>query len=153
VLYQHPVPESILARIGDITVSFALLELVVQNVAHAQLQVEHPFGQIVTAELSFRNLRALTMSLYRARHGEDANFEALRTMMARAAELAEKRNQITHSEWAAGRTPGTVTRTKTTAKVNRGYRFELTDVSAEDLGAIADDMKRLAWELQHRFAF
>jgi hypothetical protein len=70
---QHPVPVQLLARIGDITVSFALLESTIQTLAGSQLQEHQRIGQIITAELSFRNLRALVTSLYRERHGEDAD--------------------------------------------------------------------------------
>jgi hypothetical protein len=105
-------------------------------------------GQIVTAELSFGNLRALTISLYRERYGEDANYDTLSDLMKRAGELERLRNQITHSVWGAGSTPETVTRIKTTAKEKRGLRFDFEEVSAQDLGRVADDLKELAGDTQ-----
>jgi hypothetical protein len=116
----HPVPDPLLARIGDITVSFALLESVMQSLAQTLLGRGSEIGQIVTVELSFQRLRALTANLYRANHGEDADFELLTTLLKRAADVEEKRNQITHSIWAAG-DPGTITRIKMTAKEKRGF--------------------------------
>jgi hypothetical protein len=145
---EHPVPERLLARIGDIAVSFALLESMIQALAGSQLQEHQRIGQIITAELSFRNLRALVTSLYRERHGEDADFETLRELMKRAAQLEEKRNQITHSVWAAGKTAETVTRIKTTAKEKRGIQFDFHQVSAQDLGAVAQEIKTLAEDVQ-----
>jgi hypothetical protein len=145
---QHPVPEQFLTRIGDITVSFALLEMTIQALAGSQLQESQRISQIITAELSFRNLRALVTSLYRERHGEAADFETLRELMKRAGQLEEKRNQITHSIWGAGKCPGTVTRIKTTAKETRGIHFDFQDVSADDLDTVANEIKTLAEETQ-----
>jgi hypothetical protein len=84
---KHPVPDSLLAGIGDVTVSFALLESEIQTLAGSQIQDNQRLSQIITAELSFQNLRALTMSLYRERHGEDADYEELRDLMRRAEKL------------------------------------------------------------------
>jgi hypothetical protein len=146
---RHNVPEPLLARIGEITVYFALLELWVQWLARSQLQEKRRIGQIITAELSFRDLRAFTTSLYRERHGEDADFETLRELMKRAARLEEERNQVIHSIWGSGETAETVTRIKTTAKEGRGLRFNFQhEVSADDLGAVASDIKTLADDVQ-----
>jgi hypothetical protein len=68
--------------------------------------------------------------------------------MKRAAQLEEKRNQITHSIWGAGESAQTVTRIKTTAKERRGIQFDFQQVGAEDLGAVADEIKTLAEDVQ-----
>jgi hypothetical protein len=128
--------------------SFALLELMIENLAGSQLQEHQRISRIITAELSFRNLRALVMSLYRERHGEFADFETLRGLMRRAGQLEEKRNQITHSIWATGNSPDTVTRIKTTAKETRGIHFDFQDVSSDDLDTVAKEIKTLAEETQ-----
>jgi hypothetical protein len=59
---QHPVPEDHLKAIGDITVSFALLESHIQNLIGSLIYEHQRIGQIITAELSFKNLRALLIS-------------------------------------------------------------------------------------------
>jgi hypothetical protein len=141
------VPEPLLARIGDVTVSFALVEFAVRQVALLLLRADHGIGRVVTAELSFRALRALIINLYRERHGEDADFESLRSLMGRS-DLEGKRNLITHSLWAAGKTKDTVTRIKTTAKERHGVRSELVSVSSDDLRELADDLKQLADDIQ-----
>ncbi len=107
-MLQHPVPEKFLVHIGDITVSFALLESTIQSLIGSFIAEHQRIGQIITTELAFRNLRALTISLYKERHGEDTDFGILRELMKRAADLEEKRNQITHSVWGAGDTADTV---------------------------------------------
>jgi hypothetical protein len=151
-MLQHPVPEALLARIGDMTVSFALVESEVQSLVGSLIRDDERIIRPITAELSFRNLRAVVMSLYGERHGEDAG-EALhalvlRALMKRAAELEHLRNQITHSVWGAGETAGTITRIKMTAKEKHGLRFDFQNVTAQDLGEVVDDMKRLAEDIQ-----
>jgi len=147
---QHPVGERLLAAIGDISVSFALLESQLQTLCGSLFLEHQRIGQIVTAELSFRNLRALTMSLFLERHGvDDDDTVRLRGFMRRAAILEEQRNQITHSVWAAGDGPDTVTRIKMTAKERHGARFDFSSVSADDLARIADQIKQLAADIQY----
>ena len=130
-MLQHPVPENHLKAIGDITVSFALLEFQIQNLIGSLIYEHQRIGQIITAELSFKNLRALLISLYLERHGEDEDFNNLRDFMKRAGQAEEKRNQIIHSVWAAGKDKDHITRFKTTAKEKHGIRFKFEEVSAD----------------------
>src|SRR5262245_45656451 len=55
---KHPVPDAHLARIGDITVSFALLENSVQSLMGSLLNEHQRVGQIIAAELSFTRIKA-----------------------------------------------------------------------------------------------
>ncbi len=146
---QHPVPEEHLKAIGDITVSFALLESTIQTLAQSLLGAGQRLGQIVTAEVSFTALRALTVSLYLQRNGNDEHLDEFRALIKRAADAEEKRNQITHSVWAAGRKVGCITRTKTTAKERHGIRTLFEDVSSDHLTAIAQELKVLSHDIQN----
>jgi hypothetical protein len=144
---KHTVPENHLKAIGNITVSFALLESHIQSLIGSLIQEHQRIGQIITAELSFKNLRALLISFYLERHGEDDDFSKLREFMNRAGRAEEKRNQITHSVWAAGKDKDHIIRIKTTAKEKHGIRFKFEQVSAEDLLTFAQDIRTLAEEL------
>jgi hypothetical protein len=145
---QHPVPDDHLKHIGDITVSFALLEGVLRSVAHTLLGTRQRLGQIVTAEISFKALLALTISLYIQQRGEDKNFEPLKKLMRRAAGIEIKRNNITHSEWVAGKDVSSVSRIKTTAKGKQGMRFQFESVTSDQLEELAKDIKVLAYDVQ-----
>lgn len=148
-MLQHPVPDQHLKSIGDITVSFALLESQIQTLIGSMLNERQRIGQIVTAELSFKNLRALMISLYLERHGkEDVDFERLKELLVRAGRVEDKRNQITHSLWGAGKDANTITRIKATAKEKHGIRFQFEDVSSEYLADFATEIKVLAEEIQ-----
>ena len=148
-MLQHPVPDQHLKSIGDITVSFALLESQIQTLIGSMLNERQRIGQIITAELSFKNLRALMISLYIERHGkEDVDFVQLKELMTRAGQVEDKRNQITHSIWGVGKDTDTITRIKTTAKEKHGIRFHFEDVSSGYLANFATEIKVLAEEIQ-----
>lgn len=151
-MLQHPVPDNHLKAIGDITVSFAMLESQIQSLIGSLVYEHQRIGQIITAELSFSNLRALLISLYLERHGEDDDFVILRKFMKRAGQTEDKRNQIFHSVWAAGKDKDHITRCKTTAKEKHGIKFKFEEVSSETLNKFARDIKILAEEIL-RFQF
>lgn len=144
---KHDMSPQVLAKIGDITVSFAMLEAEIRSVVASFLQTDRQVAQIITAELSFKNLRALAISLYKQRYGEDVDFAALRGFMNRAARLEEVRNQVTHSEWVGGDASHKAVRRKTTAKESRGIHFQFREMSETELAAIASDLRALAEEL------
>jgi hypothetical protein len=147
---QHPVPAKLLVHIGDITVSFALLESTLQVLIGSLINEHQRIGQIIAAELPFKGLRALAISLYKERHGEDGDFEVLRDLMKRCAEKEGIRNQITHSLWAVGGAVDTITRIKTTAKEKHGVHFHFEQVSDKDLENVALAIRTLAFEI-HSF--
>ncbi len=67
--------------------------------------------------------------------------------MNRAGKIEEKRNQITHSSWGAGKDIDSITRIKTTTKEKCGLRFKVEYVTVHDLAKIAGDIKKLAAEI------
>jgi hypothetical protein len=148
-MLQHIIPEGHLKHIGDITVSFALLESIIQLMIGSLIFEHQRIGQIITAELSFKNLRSLLISLYVERHGKDDDFKVLREFMKRAAAIEDKRNQITHSIWSAGQNSNSITRIKTTAKEKHGIRFNFENVTEQDLKNVALDIKNLGEEIQN----
>jgi hypothetical protein len=147
-MMRHQVPENLLRHIGDITVSFALLENTLQMLVHSLVGNSQRIGQIITAELAFKNLRALSISLYKERLGEGDKFDQFRAVVRRAGEAEDKRNQITHSLWTAGDSPETITRIKTTAKEKHGVRFHFESVNAIQLSDFARELKVLASDIQ-----
>jgi len=153
-MLQHPVPENHLKSIGDITVSFAMLELQIQMLIGSMLNEHQRIGQIITAELSFKNLKALVISLYIEQHSkDDEDFGRLKELINRAGQAEEKRNQITHSVWGAGKDAESITRIKTTAKEKYGIRFQFDDVTSGDLEALAIEIKVLAHDIQNFWVY
>ncbi len=146
-MMQHTVSKDHLTEIGDITVSFTLLEFQLQSLIGSLIYEHQRIGQIVTAELSFRNLRDLLISLYLERHGEDEDFEILQEFMKRSGKIEEKRNQITHSIWAGGKDKNHIIRIKTTAKEKHGISFKSEQFSVNDLSDFVKVIKVLSREL------
>lgn len=146
-MLEHPVPEKLLARIGDITVSFAILENVIQGLVRSFINEHQRVGQIITLEVPFKTLRALAISLYKDRHGADEDYRTLKALMTRASTLEERRNQITHSVWGGGG-PDKVTRIKGTAKEKKGLHFSAEEMTESDFNKIATDLRQLAHEVQ-----
>lgn len=105
-------------------------------------------GQIITAELPFKGLKALLVSLYIERHGKDDDFSKLKDLMLRAGRAEEKRNQITHSIWGAG-DGESISRIKTTAKEKHGIKFNFESMKVEDLDSIASEIMVLAKDIQN----
>ena len=147
-LIQHPAPKKLLVHIGDITVSFGLLEQMIQRLIVSFINEHQRVGQIITAELSFSNLRALVNSLYREHHGEDQDFAVLLDLMKRAGKLEDTRNKISHSLWLAGDSADTTIRMKTTAKEKRRIQFSFEKLGEDELAKIAYELKSLAGEIQ-----
>ena len=147
-LLKHPVSKKLLVQLGDITVSFALLESEIQSLAGILLSSDQRTGQIVTAELAFQKLRSLVVSLYLHRYGKDANYDEFRDLVRRAGQVEGKRNSITHSLWAAGQKRDTVTRIKTTAKEKHGLKFDFEAMDENQLGDLATAIKALASDFQ-----
>ncbi len=144
---QHPVPDEHLKHIGDITVSFTMLELNVQAFAWGLLGAGQRTGQIVTAELSFRAVRALAQSLYLNRNGDDDFLAKLRKLMARADRAEERRNGIIHSHWAVGANAASITRFKNTAKRKSGFQVTVENLTGDQLAGFALEIKTLAHDI------
>ncbi|MBI2415788.1 MAG: hypothetical protein HYV33_03950 [Candidatus Kerfeldbacteria bacterium] len=145
---KHPVPNQHLIHIGDVVVSFALLELAIQSLIGSLIFEHQRVGQIITAELSFKNLRALAISLYLDRHGEDSDYSKLKPLMNEAGKIEETRNNIIHSIWAAGKDKDHITRIKTTAKEKKGLAFCFEELSVSDLESFAGKIQQCAGSVQ-----
>jgi len=141
---EHSVPDEHLRHIGDITVSFALLETNVQFFVGSLIAEHQRIGQIITAELPFRTVRSLVISLYLERHGEDDDFHTLKELMKRACHVEKERNRIAHSIWGAGENRDTLTRIKTTAKERQGLSFQYESVTTDMLREIATEIRQVA---------
>jgi hypothetical protein len=146
--YQHVIPENFLARIGDITVSFSCLEAGLQTLVGCLIGGKP--GMIVTAEMSFKNLRGLVVSLCKGLRGEGEELKEIGELMKRAAKIEEVRNQITHSTWCADTAGTEISRLKITAKQKHGLKHQFTKVSEADLRQVALDIMTLVGEI-HQF--
>lgn len=106
-------------------------------------------GQIVTAELSFRQKINLLSSIYRDKLNNSTELAELDRVLAQAAQAEQKRNIVVHSVWTAYAAKETVARIKATAKRrSKGLKLEIKNMSVEDLEDVANYIANVAYEVQ-----
>ncbi len=136
-----------LKAIGLITVNFALLQSQIEFAIKFLLGTDQRVGQIITAELSFKNLLALFSSLYRFRTQDAKAIEKLKRLIKKIDQAEKKRNTVIHSLWAGSNTQEAIVRFKTTAKVSRGLTNQFEEVSVDYLNMIADEIAEVTDEI------
>jgi hypothetical protein len=131
-------------QIGDMTVSFAMLELNIQILLFSLLCEHQRIGQIIAAQLPFAKLLPTIMGLYIERHGEDDDFLKLKKLLMEASKIEQERNKITHSFWGVGRTPDEITRSKRSRHVERGLNFQFEDYNEAKFVKFNTHIKKLS---------
>jgi hypothetical protein len=137
----QPTPPEYLQRIGKITSSFAMLEQVVAFLIWTIISDDSVVGQIITAELNFKQLLSLLSSLYRHKRSNETKINELEHLLKRAMQVSDKRNVICHSIWGAGDAAASITRIKTTAKIAKGLRRQFQQTTVKDLDSIIQEIQ------------
>jgi hypothetical protein len=146
-LLEHPAPEEHLKHIGDITVSFSVLEETLKFFLWGFITGDYRIVEIITANLPFRNIRTLLIGLYKERYGEDTDFKTLHEYILQCERIEEKRNQITHSVWLAGQDATSVTRMKATLRTGKGWQVKFSDETVQSLQDFANEIMSLAGQM------
>lgn len=106
-------------------------------------------GQTITAQLSFRQKTDLLSSICRDRLHNPDEVAKLDKVLSRVAQLEQERNAVVHSVWTASALSETTARIKATARrETKGLKIRIESVSAEDLGNIADNIAKAAYDVQ-----
>ena len=136
--------DQLFRAIGRISAYSNGLELYISALIWCLIGAGQQVGEIVTSELSFRNLLALLSSLYRFRKTKQEDIEKLDSLLKRASALEEQRNQVVHSTWAINMSdPNSLSRYKVTAKQKSGLKHTVEEKTIEELNHIADEMVSL----------
>ena len=147
----EPVSPEHLQAIGLITVNFASLENWISMIIWQLISDDQRLGQIITAELSYRNQLALLSSVFLHRAPDAEQQTELERLVSRALKIEQERNIIVHSWWGSGDSPQTITRLKTTAKISKGLRHQFVRMTVADLNTIADDIEQLTIDVRSFF--
>ena len=115
-----PLSDDFFIALGKVGADFAMLENQVAFLTWSLISQDQRLGQIITAELSFRALRALLSSIFRHRVQDTALIDELEKLLDRAAAVEERRNIVVHSSWGAGESAATRTRIKMTGRCALG---------------------------------
>lgn len=106
-------------------------------------------GQIVTAQLSFRQKIDLLSSICEDKLNNPDELAKLDKVLSRVARAEQERNTIVHSVWTAYALNETTARIKATARrKTKGLKIKIENVSVRDLENIADNIARAAYDLQ-----
>ncbi|MBL6970934.1 MAG: hypothetical protein ISR63_02320 [Desulfobacterales bacterium] len=146
---EHVVTPEFLCQIGHIAVSFAVLEDVIDSFAFALINEPQRVCRAITAELPFKNLRALLVSPFIEKNGRTEDFARLKALLNRAGKAEEERNRVFHSGWGIDEeNMQLVYRSRETAKEKHGLRGEGKEYTIGDLKKVGDDMLQLATEFE-----
>jgi len=141
--FAHNIGPAHLVHIGDMTVSFAHLELQMKMIFFVLVNQPARIGSILGSYLSFRMLRDAIRTLYLERFGEDPRYPALKELLAEAEKLEGERNRITHSLWMATDNPDALVQHKVTARGQHGLTVEFKEYPKDKLANFVEDIKKL----------
>jgi hypothetical protein len=141
----HVLKDAFLVQVGDIIVSFALLEETMRHVIQLLLpqSAASPYApSIVTAGMSFKQTCTVVVSLCLDRFGEDdPKTEEMRQLVKQCHRAEDQRNSIAHSHWGGsgwdGENSVDFARLKITARENHGWTMQSEPVKESDLAEIA----------------
>lgn len=146
---EHHIPETFLTKIGDFVVLFNMLEATTQDIIRLCLNQDERVVQIITAELSFKNLRALVISLFLEKGKDNEHYQEISELMKRAAFIEERRNQIIHGLWTAGPDNNHIMLGKVTAKEGKGLASKKHKIPLEVLNNGVLYLKQLVGDIAH----
>ncbi len=144
---KSAVPEELFAPLGKVVVNFGVLETILSFSIWILLvgnsAVEQRTGQIVTAELNFKNKISLFSSLYQHKFPERKPFDELTEIRKKLTEANRKRNRLLHSTWLAGGV-----RSAITAKEKHGIRFEFENMNSKKIEETSEFIAKVSHEVQ-----
>ncbi len=106
-------------------------------------------GQIITAELSFRQKTNLLSSICRDKLNNPTDLAELDQILTRVVQAEQKRNTVIHSFWTGHTGHPGVARVKATAKRrSKGLKLEVEHISVKDLEDVATFIVDVAYEVQ-----
>jgi hypothetical protein len=158
----HVLTDAFLVQVGDIIVSFALLEETMRHVIQVILpqSAASPYApSIVTAGMSFKQLCTVAVSLCLDRFGKNnSRTEEMRRLVKQCHLAEDQRNAIAHSYWGGSGWDGEnnvdFSRLKITAREKHGWVMHSEAFRESDLAEIAASIHELItrvgnfrWEL------
>ena len=122
---EENIDDRFIKSIGRIVISFSHLEHVLTLFCGTNIGVSYPINEIITSELSFKQLVNLTISIYKEIETDEEKLQTVTNICKKALQLEEKRNIIIHSYY--GKASGDsekVVRKKITAKSKKGHTVQ-----------------------------
>jgi len=127
------IKDDILILIGKVIVKFQRLEMTIGDFISTLLNFNSSFGNILTNDLSFKNLLSLLGTLH---YEIIENSTEIEILLKEARKAEELRNQIVHSIWLYGQTGAT--RWKKSNNNGKGKKVIFEEFSVGELEKIVD---------------
>ena len=147
------VPKDFLEVLGAITVNFSALEnalsLSVAFLLAGPGGVADKRYQVITAQLSFKQLVWMVANLYRERF-PGRNETVIQDYVKQCFDAEGKRNRLVHSLWVGAMPDAPVssaTRLKATSRAD-GLKFKAEQHTKEELTEVANDLAKLSYNLR-----
>lgn len=138
------VPTDVLTSLGEVTVSFAVLELQLKALIGTLLGTHQRIATIVCAKHSVKDMLLLVKSMYVEHYGDgDPELPELSRLLSTAGQLADDRNRYQHSLWGAagyGSTSSSV-RIKPALDAKKGLHLKSEETDAATISASAEKMR------------
>ncbi len=153
-------PEALMAVIGRISMNFQELEDELSNRIIQLLDVETEVGEVITAELSYKNKVNLFASIF-YKLGDSFEFsypvenlekEYFKELLKALNKCEELRNQILHSRIIKDWRTKQLVRKKTTAKAKNGLIKKNEKVDIPYMFNIADYIIGIVMEIENLFS-
>ena len=137
------IDEEFLKAVGRMTINFAHLEFVISLLCGSNMKTVHPINEIVTSELSFKQLINITLSILKITHEtEPGKLTHITNLLKKSFELEQKRNSITHSFYGTSDEVDTkIIRNKITSKGKAGFQRHVELIDAAMVNTLADTME------------
>lgn len=136
--------------IGRITVAYAELDTWLSSFIWtliAPFEEQH-LGQIITAELSFRQKLDLAAALFKYRCDDPVKRIELKALISRIEKLEARRNNVQHSLWIhQSEEPEQVTQLKITAKRKNGLTHTKKIITPQQLYLLSKELNEATSDL------
>ena len=139
--------KDLLEAIGRIVHNFAVLEHQLGIMGHSLIGIQNQtFTNCILAELSFKNLINLVVSLHAQRDRRAVIHTELKEHTKRAYDIETRRNQIIHSIWSGLIEEPVAMRMKKTAKGKLQWQTE--ELRTSDLNDFSNSIATLIKDLE-----
>lgn len=140
--------EDFIKSVGRLTLNFAHLEFCFMLLVGSQSGSPQPLNQIITSELSFKQLLNVSAGIYREIEPDLKKIGIFEEILKESSEMEQKRNTVTHSFYGHNRKTKTIIRRKNTVRRAQGLVEHEEKIDAETVNKIADQINNLSIKLK-----
>jgi hypothetical protein len=140
--------DDFLKALGRVWVNFQTLEMDIAFLIWIMISPDTSIGQVVTSQLSFKRLCAVSYSMFRHRFENDhsSSVQRLEALLKESCAIEEERNALIHSIWFFDQ-QGTFSRVKFKAGLKHGFKTQDEKKNAAQLNDFAERILRASDEL------